>query len=65
MANARLTAIEIERFKSYRSGGTLSDTNHRLLTLWAAACAEHVLLFLEEAQPDDERPRQVIELMPV
>ncbi|WP_395848421.1 putative immunity protein [Cystobacter fuscus] len=27
----------------------MSDANHRLLALWAAACAEHVLHFLEEA----------------
>ncbi len=50
------------RFITVRRGGTLSDTNHHLLALWAAACAEHVLHFFEEAQPEDERPRKAIEL---
>lgn len=49
------------RLIAVRRGGTLSDTNHRLLALWAATCAEHVLHFFEEARPDDERPRQAIE----
>jgi hypothetical protein len=40
----------------------LSDANHRLLAVWAADCAEHVLHFFEEAQPEDERPRRAIEL---
>jgi hypothetical protein len=39
----------------------LSDTNHHLLALWAAACAEHVLHCFEEVQPEDDRPRQAIE----
>ncbi len=50
------------RFITGRRGGTLSDTNHHLLALWAATCAEHVLHFFEEAQPEDERPRKAIEL---
>jgi hypothetical protein len=49
------------RFITVRRGGTLSDTNHHLLALWAAACAEHVLHFFEEVQPEDDRPRQAIE----
>jgi len=35
--------------------------DHRLLALWAAACAEHVLDLFESAQPEDPRPRQAIE----
>lgn len=35
--------------------------DHRLLALWAAACAEHVLHFFESEQPLDQRPRQAIE----
>jgi hypothetical protein len=31
------------------------------LALWAAECAEHVLTFFEEKQPNDDRPRQAIE----
>jgi len=49
------------RFITMRRGGTLTDPDHRLLALWAAACAEHVLHRLEEVQPSDPRPRQAIE----
>ncbi len=49
------------RFVTVRRGGTLTDPDHRLLALWAAACAEHVLGLFESAQPGDARPRQAIE----
>lgn len=49
------------RFITIRRGGTLSDSDHQLLALWAADCAEHVLHFFEEMQPDDKRPRLAIE----
>jgi hypothetical protein len=49
------------RFITLRRGGTLTDADHRLLALWAAACAEHVLHFFESVQPSDPRPRQAIE----
>jgi hypothetical protein len=48
------------RFVTVRRGGTLSDADHRLLALWAAACAEHVLPLFEAVQPDDPRPRDAI-----
>ena len=57
-----LTQPRDPRFVTLRRGGTLSDAHHHLLALWAAACAEHVLHFFEEARPDDDRPRRVIEL---
>jgi len=44
-----------------RRGGTLTDANHRLLALWAARCAEHVLHLFEQVRPADERPRWAIE----
>lgn len=50
------------RFITVRRGGTLQDSDHHLLALWAADCAEHVLPLFEEIQPDDDRPRQAIEL---
>ena len=50
------------RFITIRFGGTLQDSDHRLLALWAADCAEHVLPLFEAAQPGDARPRQAIEL---
>ncbi len=49
------------RFITIRRGGTLTDANHKLLALWAAACAEHVLPLFEAVRPDDPRPRQAIE----
>jgi len=49
------------RFITIRRGGTLTDSDHQLLALWAATCAEHVLLLFESIRPDDPRPRQAIE----
>ena len=49
------------RLITLRRGGTLTDTDHQLLALWAAACAEHVLHFFEAARPADPRPRRAIE----
>jgi hypothetical protein len=49
------------RLVTIRRGGTLTDTDHRLLALWAAACAEHVLHLFETVQPSDGRPRRAIE----
>src|SRR6202166_3014198 len=49
------------RFVTIRRGGTLTDSDHRLLALWAASCAEHVLDRFESARPDDPRPRQATE----
>jgi len=49
------------RFITVRRGGTLQDADHRLLALWAADCAEHVLPLFEAVRPDDPRPRQAIQ----
>jgi hypothetical protein len=49
------------RFVTIRRGGTLTESDHRLLALWAASCAEHVLHFFESAQPEDGRPRHAID----
>jgi hypothetical protein len=49
------------RFITVRRGGTLQDSDHHLLALWAADCAVHVLHLFEEVRPDDDRPRQAIE----
>jgi hypothetical protein len=51
------------RFVTIRRGGTLTDADHRLLALWAALCAEHVLEHFEAVASDDPRPRQAIELI--
>jgi hypothetical protein len=50
------------RFITLRCGGTLQDSDHHLLAVWAADCAQHVLHLFEEMQPDDDRPRRAIEL---
>ncbi len=51
-----LPKIRDPRFITVRRGGTLQDDDHRLLALWAADCAEHVLHYFEEARPNDDRP---------
>ena len=55
-----LPKIRDPRFITIRRGGSLTDTDHQLLALWAAACAEHVLHHFETARPGDLRPRQAI-----
>ncbi len=49
------------RFITIRRGGSLTDADHHLLALWAAACAEHVLHHFEAVQPADDRPRHAVE----
>ena len=56
-----LPKIRDPRFITLRRGGTLTDSDHHLLALWAATCAEHVLHLFESARPHDPRPRQAIE----
>jgi hypothetical protein len=56
-----LPSVRDPRLVTIRRGGTLTDADHQLLAVWAAACAEHVLHLFEEQQPADRRPRQAIE----
>ena len=56
-----LPKVRDPRLVTIRRGGQLTDADHRLLALWAAACAEHVLPLFERAQPDDPRPREAID----
>ncbi len=49
------------RFVTLRRGGTLQNDDHRLLAVWAAECAEHVLHLFEQEQQEDDRPRRAIE----
>ena len=56
-----LPKVRDPRFVTIRRGGTLPDSDHQLLALWAASCAEHVLHYFESARPGDPRPRQAIE----
>jgi len=39
----------------------LDKENQKLLALWAADCAEHVLPYFEEEYPKDTRPRKAVE----
>lgn len=55
-----LSKVRDTRLITIRRGGTLTDTDHQLLALWAALCAEHVLALFEAVQPEDPRPRQAI-----
>ena len=56
-----LAKVRDPRLVTIRRGGTLTDSDHHLLALWAALCAEHVLDLFESARPEDPRPRQAIE----
>ena len=41
-------------------GGLLSDSDHRLLALWAGGCAARVLPLFEAEHPDDSRPAEAV-----
>ena len=56
-----LAKVRDPRLVTIRRGGTLTDPDHHLLALWAAACAEHVVDRFESARPADPRPREAIE----
>ncbi|TWP38334.1 putative immunity protein [Leekyejoonella antrihumi] len=56
-----LSKVRDPRLVTIRRGGTLTDADHHLLALWAAACAEHVLGLFESVEPQDPRPREAIE----
>lgn len=55
-----LTQPRDSRLITVRRGGSLSDSDHRLLATWAADCAEHVVYFFEKVRPEDNRPRRAI-----
>ena len=56
-----LSEVRDPRLIPVRRGGLLQDAHHRLIALWAADCAQHVLHFFEQEQPDVYRPRRAIE----
>jgi len=56
-----LPKVRDPRLVTIRRGGTLTDTDHQLLALWAATCAEHVLDRFESVRPEDPRPGHAIE----
>ena len=57
-----LPEVRDPRFVTLRHGGSFRDDDHRLLAVWAADCAQHVLHHFEKARPGDDRPRLAIGL---
>jgi len=39
----------------------IDEDEHRVIAIWAADCAEHVLSLFEDYYPEDNRPRKAIE----
>jgi hypothetical protein len=58
-----LSKVRDPRLITIRRGGTLTDSDHHLLAVWAAECAEHVLPLVERERPSDDRPRRAIDLV--
>jgi hypothetical protein len=56
-----LPKVRDPRLTTIRREGTLTDADHHLLALWAAACAEHVLPLFDAERSEDPRPRQAVE----
>jgi thymidine phosphorylase len=57
-----LSDVRDPRLVTVRRGGTLEDDDHRLLAVWAADCAQHVLHHFQQARPGDDRPRRAIDM---
>ncbi len=57
-----LPEVRDPRLVTVRRGGSLQDDDHRLLAVWAADCAQHVLHHFEQARPEDDRPRRAIDM---
>ncbi|MGP6173242.1 putative immunity protein [Corynebacterium sp. A21] len=55
-----LPKVRDPRLVKISRGGTLTDDDHRLLALWAADCAEHVLELFESEVANDPRPRAAL-----
>ena len=54
------TGRRAPRFVAIHRGGLLDEATHRLLAVWAADCAEHVLPLFAAKCPDDDRPALAI-----
>jgi len=52
------------RFVTIRRGGTLTDSDHQLLALWAASCAEHVARCVSGCRAVGRRARVEVEFSP-
>jgi len=61
-SEVRVSIVEIlKRPLSELSGHQAFKSDQKILALWAADCAEHVLPLFEEKYPNDGRPRRAIE----
>jgi hypothetical protein len=58
-----LPKVRDPRFITIRRGGVLTDSDHHLLALWAANCAEHVIHLYDRTNPVDARPKLAIEMI--
>ncbi len=62
VSNVRKSVVEIlNKSTSVLVGHQAFKTEQKILALWAADCAEHVLPYFEEKYPKDDRPRKAIE----
>lgn len=51
-----------ERFIAVHRGGPLTLERHRLLAMWSAECADHVLSLFTSHKPTDHRPQAAIDV---
>ncbi len=56
-----LAKVRDPRLVTIRRGGTFEHSDHRLLALCAATCAEYVLDLFESVRPGDRRPPAAVE----
>ncbi len=56
----RSAVLALKKPKSCLHGHQGWKAEQKILAIWAADCAEHVLPFFEEKYPEDERPRKAI-----
>jgi Imm-5 like putative immunity protein len=62
VAEWRKSLVELlDRPASELKGHQAFKPNQKLLALWAADCAEHVLPYFEGRYPKDDRPRKAVE----
>ncbi|HVP22871.1 MAG TPA: hypothetical protein VMS77_03035 [Conexivisphaerales archaeon] len=61
ISEVRKSAADVLNRPVSELSGRQVKSDHRILALWAADCAEHVLPYFEESHPDDDRPRRAIE----
>jgi hypothetical protein len=50
-------------FKDELIAKLVRKTDHRTLAIWAVDCAERVMPYFEEKDPEDDRPRKAIETL--